>query len=108
MSFFEEIGLTVQASFAELFAAFIGFIPSIVAALVIIIVGLLIAGALGQLVRRLVELTKVDALVSKVDMIERLNQSGGKVTLSGVLGWLVKWFLVLVTLIAVADILALS
>lgn len=108
MEFLNDIGATLQASFAELFEALVGFVPDLIAALVILIVGLIVAGALGRLVRRLIELTKIDSVLAKIDIIERLNRSGGKATLSGVIGWLVKWFVILVTLIAVADILSLS
>jgi len=108
MNFFEEIGATIVASFSELFDKLIGFIPALIAALIILVIGLVISGALGRLVRRLVELTKIDSLLSRIDIISRINKSGGKFQLSEVIGWLVKWFLIIVTLIAVADILQLD
>lgn len=108
MNFLNDIGSTLQVSFLELFEALMAYLPDLVAAIIILIVGLIIAGALSRLVQRLVELTKIDAMLAKIDIIEKLNQSGGKVLLSSVVGWLVKWFLILVTLIAVADILRLD
>lgn len=108
MNFLNDIGSTLQVSFLELFEALMAYLPDLVAAIIILIVGLIIAGALSRLVQRLVELTKIDAMLAKIDIIEKLNQSGGKVLLSAVVGWLVKWFLILVTLIAVADILRLD
>lgn len=108
MNFFENLGATIVASFAELFDKFMAFVPNFLAAIIILIIGLIVAGALGKLVARLVELSKIDTLLAKVEMVKKFNQSGADLTLSTVIGGLVKWFLILVTLIAVADILGLN
>ncbi|MCC6639394.1 hypothetical protein IT409_02450, partial [Candidatus Falkowbacteria bacterium] len=108
MGFLSQIGSTLSASFAELFDSFIGFIPGLIAALIILVIGLLVAGAVAKLVARVIELSKIDSFVAKVPAIQKLNTTGANVSLASVVGWLVKWFLVLVTLIAVADILKLD
>jgi len=108
MGFLQSTADALSTSFGELFNSLIAFIPSLVAALIILIVGLLIAGALSRLVQRLVEMLKIDSLISRIDIIEKMNHAGGKVHLSVIIGWLVKWFLILATLIAVADILQLT
>ena len=108
MSFFSQIGSTLSASFSELFASFVAFIPGLIAALIILLVGLLIAGAISKLVSRVIELSKIDSMVAKVPAVQKLNTSGANISLSSVVGWLVKWFLVVATLIAVADILKLT
>ncbi|MDA1060987.1 MAG: hypothetical protein O3B47_04295 [bacterium] len=97
----------VTASMQNLFDTVIGYLPNLLAALVVLIVGLLVAGALGKLIAKLVEITKVDDLVDKLG-VNKTFKAFGKIKISGILGWLVKWFLIVVTLMAVANILGLT
>lgn len=95
----------VTNSFRDLWASVIGFLPEILAALVVLIIGLIVATALGKLVRKLVELSRVDRAIDRTGVRRRAEEAGIKLSIATLLGWIVKWFLVVVVLIAVADIL---
>ena len=55
----------LAASLQGLWAAFVGFIPALVGAIVVFIVGLIVATGLGALIERLMGLVKLDTLVAK-------------------------------------------
>ncbi len=83
----------------------ISVVPNIIAALVVLIIGLLLATLLGHVARRLIDLTKLDLLLQKAIGIGKLKERGLNITASALFGWVVKWFFIIVTFIAVADIL---
>jgi len=108
MDFLNSISQTISSSFTNIGIDLIAFIPDLIAATIILIIGLIIAKVLANITKRLIELTKIDGLLNKIDIIEKLNKSGANASLAVVIAWLVKWFLIIVTLIAVADILSLN
>lgn len=107
MNQFETWRDALTASLQDLFATVIGFLPNLLAALVVLILGLLIAASLGHLVAKLIQLTRIDQLLDRLG-VNKAFKAFGKVKVSGILGWLVKWFLIVVVLMAVADILGLT
>lgn len=96
---------TLITSFQNMWDRLIGFIPQFLSAVIVLIIGLLVAAALGRLVKSLVAMTRVDELIKRSGMPQKMEGSEVTLTLSGVLGWLVKWFLIIVVLMAVAEIL---
>lgn len=80
-------------------------IPNIIAAIIVLIVGFILATLLGRLVRHLIDLTKFDVLLQKATGVQKLHEKGIKLTAASLVGWAVKWFFIVVTFIAVADIL---
>jgi len=83
----------------------VAVIPNIVAAIVVLIVGLILASLLRRLAKRLIALSKLDTLLQKAVGFGKLKENGMDISASGLVGWVVKWFVIIVTFIAVADIL---
>ena len=81
-------------------------LPDLVGAAIVLVIGLFIAGSLGKLIERLLRSTGVDSLLSssvlgqKVNIFPRM-----RLVPSRIVGWLVKWFFILVTLITATSIL---
>lgn len=81
-------------------------LPDLVGAIIILAIGLFIAKSLGKLIERLLRSTNVDSLLSNTPYGEKVNIFPRmKLMPSRIIGWLVKWFFILVTLITVANIL---
>lgn len=80
-------------------------IPNIIAAIIVLIIGFILASLLGRLVKHLIDLSKLDSLLQKAVGIQKLREKGLKMTAASLVGWAVKWFFIIVTFIAVADIL---
>jgi len=108
MTYFSTWGEAMQASFQTIWMKFVSIIPQLVAAIIIFLVGVLIAVALGDIVKRLVALTKIDLLLKKTGVKEKLDDIDFKFTISGLIGWIVKWFVIIVALIAVVEVVNLD
>lgn len=85
----------------------VNFIPSLVGAIILIIVGLIVASALKTLVEKIIGAMKLDSLLKKMGLEQYFERAGFHINSGRFLGLLVYWFLVIVFFLAVADILGL-
>lgn len=95
-------------SFQTVWLGLVNLLPNIIAALVILIVGWAAASGLAKLVQKIVEFTKVDDVIDKAGLDKSLAEAGVEFNLAKLIAWLVKWFIIVVVLIAVADVLHLE
>ncbi|MDA3839759.1 MAG: hypothetical protein PF572_01600 [Patescibacteria group bacterium] len=93
------------SSFQNLWFMLISFIPEIIGALLVLIIGWLIAKTLGRLATKFIKVFKLDYLIEKVGLKKELDEMGLKFSVAELLGSIVKWFFIIVTLIAVANVL---
>lgn len=98
---------TIVASLQGLWAMVLSFLPSLIVALLVVIVGWVVAAALGRVVWQIVAAVHVDQLFERLNFKKPLERAGLKLNSGKFLGELVKWFLVLVFFMAAADILGL-
>lgn len=83
--------------------------PQIVAALLILFFGTLLAATLGLLAARFTRLVQLDRVAEQLRLHRAVGTVGVKnFQFSRLVGWLVKWFFVLVVFIAAADVLGWS
>ncbi len=108
MVFLSSVGRAILDALVSLWDKVIAYLPNLIAALVVLIVGILIAKAIGKLVQKIIEAIKVDSYIRKINIVQKIEEGGTRVVLSDILGWLVKWFLYIVLLIAVSEILNLG
>ncbi len=100
-----NIGDVTAASLRTVWFNFLQFLPNILGAIVVLIIGWIIASLLGGLVKKLVQSTGVDGVVERSGLNTRFNFSAKYPLLSGAIGALVKWLIIIATLVAVAGIL---
>ncbi|GMU25748.1 hypothetical protein KJZ71_05560 [Patescibacteria group bacterium] len=105
MNYLNLWGATIVASLQNLWIQLLGFLPQILGAIIVLIVGVIVAGMLGKLAARVIAMAKVDNLVQSTGVTDEFRKIGISFSLSKLLGWIVKWFLIIATLIAVVDIL---
>lgn len=98
----------ITTSFSTAWEQFITFLPNIIGALVVFLIGWVIAVGLGKVASQIVKALKIDALLEKVGLRKPLERAGLKLDSGAAIGWLVKWFFIIVFLMAAADILRLS
>jgi hypothetical protein len=108
MNYFQTWNEAITASFQNLWSQIIAFVPALIGALLVLIIGLILAHYLSKLAHKLVVMTKVDTLIHKIDVAKKLEDAGVKLTISGLISWLVKWFTIIVTFTAVVNILKLT
>jgi hypothetical protein len=103
--FIQDWASMVVGSLQNLWIGFIGTLASIVGALVILIIGLIVAAGIGALVEKVVNMVKLDKLLVSLGLQEYFERANMKVNSGKFFRKLVYWFLVVVFLLAATDVL---
>lgn len=98
----------LQQSFYGLFYGAVAFLPNLLIALVIFILGWIIGAGLGRLVAQVVNAAKVDQALRSAGVESFVERAGMRLNSGAFLGGLVKWFFIIVFLIAALDVLHLT
>src|SRR3989344_3215499 len=106
--YIEEQGDVIVASLQNLWDIFISFLPSLVVAIIVLLIGWAIAAALGRVVAQIIRALKIDSLFEKLGLRRPIERAGMRLDVGHFVGQLVKWFLILVFLMAATDILGLE
>jgi hypothetical protein len=94
-------------SLQGLWVSVINFLPSLIGALVILIIGLIVAAIIKAIVQKVIDAIKVDTLLKRVGLAPYFERGGLQINAGKFVGLLVYWFLVIVFVLAAADILQL-
>lgn len=84
------------------------FVPPFIFAIIVFAIGWVLAVLLERLVETVIKALKIDSLLRSAGMEEVVKRSGYSLNAGKFLGVLVKWFVIVVFLIASLDILGLS
>ncbi|HBB56761.1 TPA: hypothetical protein DEW47_03250 [Patescibacteria group bacterium] len=95
-------------SFQSLSDGVLSFAPVFIIALIVFIVGAIISSIVGKFVAKVVDALKVDKALQTVGVDEMMNKAGFSLNAGAFIGGLIKWFLIIVFLVASIDILGLS
>lgn len=98
----------LSQSFQNLFYGSVAFIPNLVIAIVIFIVGWLIGVGLGRVVVQIINALRVDQALRSTGIERLLSRAGLELSSGKFLGFLVKWFFIIVFLVASLDVLHLT
>jgi len=101
-------GDVLIASFQELWSGVVTFVPQLVIALVVFIIGWVIAVALGKIVSQLVKSLRVDSALRGLGAEAPLSRAGLRLDSGAFVGGLVRWFFILVFLFASIDVIGLD
>lgn len=95
-------------SLKSIWQSFIGFLPTLLAALIVFIIGWLIAIFLGKVANRIIKTIKLDLLLAKLGFRKALAKAKLKLNSGKFFDELVKWFFIIVFLMTAVDILGLT
>ena len=98
----------VSTSLQDLYARFINFLPNFLVAVIILVVGWVVASFIAKIVKQVLHSVRIDEIGDKLGLDEVSARTGMKMTVSGTIAWLVKWFLLIAVFLAAADILNLT
>ncbi|MDE1919606.1 MAG: hypothetical protein KGH56_02790 [Patescibacteria group bacterium] len=98
----------LSQSFQNLFYGLVAFIPNLVVAIVIFIVGWLVGVGLGRVVAQIVDALRVDQALRSTGIERVLARAGFELSSGRFLGFLVEWFFIIVFLVASLDVLHLT
>jgi hypothetical protein len=97
----------VVGSLQNLWWGVINYLPNLVGALVVLVIGLIVAAGLGALVEKILEGVRLDTLLEKIGLKPIFERAGIKLRAAYFFGKLVYWFVIIAFLLAVADSLQL-
>ncbi|MEK7630083.1 MAG: hypothetical protein AAB432_01725 [Patescibacteria group bacterium] len=95
----------VVGSLQNLWSGAIMVLANIIGALVVLLIGLIVASGIGALVERISDLLKIDKALMKLGLEPYFERAGMKINSGKFLGKLFYWFFVMVFLLAASDIL---
>ena len=98
----------LTSSFQNLWYGVIAFLPNLLIALIIFLLGWLVGSILGKWIAQLFRALKVDNALREVGTDELLAKAGFRLNVGGFIGLLVKWFVIIVFLVASLEVLHLN
>lgn len=105
---FQGVINPIAVSLQSLFEGFVNLLPGLLAAIIVFIIGWIIAVALGSLVERVIRYIKLDEGLVKLGANKPFEKVGLRLDTGKFLNVLVKWFLIIAFLLAAVDILGLE
>ncbi len=108
MNYYSDYPYVVQDSFYNLYDRVIQFLPNILAAAIVLLLGWVIGLFLGNVLKKALTSVGIDGLGEQLGLKRLSERSGRDIKISSIVEWVIKWFFILSSLIAAADLLGLS
>jgi len=98
----------LQQSFVNLFYGVVNFIPSFLFAVIIFIIGWIVGVVLGKVVAQVIKALRVDHALKIAGFEDTVTRAGYKLDSGAFVGGLVKWFIIVVFLLASLEVMGLT
>ncbi len=96
------------ARLEDLWGGFLDFIPALVGAIIVFVIGWFIAVGIGKLITELLKKLRFNRVFERGVWKEALARAEFKIDAAGFIGAIIKWILVIVFLMAAVEILGLK
>ncbi len=106
--FINTWGEIFTVSLQNLWLGFISFVPSLIGAIIIFIIGWMLAGIVGRAITQLLDALKLDRVFASAGLDDVMKRAGLRLHVGGFIGALVKWFIVIVFLMTSLEIVGLT
>ncbi len=84
------------------------FLPKLIVALVIFVIGWVIGGIVDKVIAQIIKALKIDNILKSAKLDQLLGRAGLNLDTGKFIGGLVKWFIIIVFLVASLEVLGLS
>jgi len=98
----------LSLSFRNLWLGVVGFVPNLVVAIVVVLLGWGVGALLGRVVSQIIKAIKIDEALKRAGVEDFLNRGGINLNSGAFLGGLVRWFVILVFWVGAFEVLQLS
>lgn len=98
----------ITEALTDLFNRVVAFLPNIIVAIIVLLVGWILGFFLGDVLRRALEAIGIDQLGARLGLQQLSERSGRQIRISRIVQWVIKWFFILASIIAAADILGMD
>lgn len=95
----------LQGPVLEMWDIVLAYLPNLLGAIIVFLIGVIVALVLRSVVEQVIKLLRIDDLAQKLEIRSQFERFGVSLHIGHLLGWIVKWFFVIVALIAATDIL---
>lgn len=102
---FHNIGQTLQSSVLHALERAAAFLPNLLSAILILLLGWLLAAVASRLAAKALQTLRVDSLAERNGMTSTLKDVGFSGTLSGLLSGVLYWIILLLTLLPAVEAL---
>lgn len=99
-----ETGIAIMSPLQSMWDKVVEGIPSLVGAIIVMIIGVFVAVVLGHLLRVLLEKSGLDDLIRKV----RLTQEVGHTNVPAIAGEILRWYIIIIFLQAAVSLINLG
>lgn len=108
MEYIKSLGVVLNDSLSGVWSLFANFVPILLLAIILFILGVIVASVVGKAIAQVITISKVDKLLESAGTDEFLSRMGMKLNLGYFFGVIAKWFIILVFLMASLQILKLT
>ncbi len=108
MYIFQSWGDAFTYSLQNIWASFIDFVPRFLFAIIVFIIGWIVAAVIGKAVEQVISALKIDKALGSAGADGVMERAGMRLNVGGFIGGVVKWFIIVVFLVASLDILSLT
>ncbi|MDE2030823.1 MAG: hypothetical protein KGI58_00985 [Patescibacteria group bacterium] len=108
MIFLQNWGVAFNESLIGLWYGFMSFVPSLLGAIILFIIGWIVGSVIGKAIAQLISALKIDKLFDSAGASDFMNRTGLKLNVGGFIGGIVKWFIIVVFLMASLQIMGLT
>lgn len=98
----------LNQSLMDMFWGVSQFVPTLLVAILIFIIGWVVGAGLGRLVAQVIDAIKLDVALRQAGVDKIVERAGMKLNSGRLLGELVKWFFIIVFLVAALDVVGLT
>lgn len=104
----QDWSVVLKSTLITIWQAVAAFLPKLVIAVVIFIIGWIVATIVGKLIAQIIRPLNIESVLKGLKVEEALEHAGLKLNVGGFVGGLVKWFFIVVFLVASLDVLGLQ
>jgi len=108
MTFVQTWGGVFSDSLLGLWSGFISFVPGLVGAIILFIIGWILGSIIGKAVAQVIDALKVNKLFESAGAHTFMEKAGLRLNVGGFVGAVVKWFIIVVFLMASLQIIGLT
>ncbi len=105
---FESLKLALTDAFSSLLIGVVSFIPKLIVAIVVVILGWVVGAALSKLINQIFKALRIDTALEAAGAKQLVHKAGFNLNSGLFVGELVKYFVVVVSVMATLSILGLS